>query len=85
VPGHGDVADVKDAAIFVAYLIELRRLVEEGRQAGLKGDALVQNVAPKIRAQYPDWMISDRSIAAEVRYMNDELSGTKKRPVPRPD
>lgn len=85
VPGHGDVADVKDAAVFVAYLIELRRLVEQGRQAGLKGDALVQIVAPKIRAQYPDWTISDRSIAAEVRYMNEELSGTKKRPVPRPD
>jgi len=85
VPGHGDVADVKDAAVFVAYLIELRRLVDGGRQAGLKGDALVQNVAPKIRAQYPDWAISDRSIAAEVRYMNDELDDTKKRPVPRPD
>ena len=35
-------------------------------------------VAPKMRANYPDWTISDRSIAAEVRYMNDELAGTSK-------
>ena len=47
-----------------------------GAQAGLKGDALVLEVAPKMRANYPDWTISDRSIAAEVRYMNDELAGT---------
>ena len=85
VPGHGDVADVKDAAIFVGYLIELRRLVSEGRMAGLKDEALVKDVAPKIRSAYPDWTISDRSIAAEVRYMNDELAGAKKRPVPQPD
>ena len=85
VPGHGDVADVKDVEQFRSYLLELRRLVDQGRKAGLKDDALVQQVAPKLRAQYPDWTISDRSIAAEVVYMADELAGTKKRPVPRPD
>jgi cyclase len=82
VPGHGDVADVKDVAEFRTYLLNLRRLVGEGRKAGLKDDALVQNVAPKLRALHPDWTISDRAIAAEVRYMSEELAGTKKRPVP---
>jgi cyclase len=80
VPGHGDVADLKDVEDFRTYLLDLRRLVGEGRQASLKDDALVQNVAPKIRALHPDWTISDRGIAAEVKYMDQELAGTKKRP-----
>ena len=51
----------------------------------MAGDALVQDVAPKIRALHPDWTISDRAIAAEVKYMDQELAGTKKRPVPQSD
>jgi cyclase len=85
VPGHGDVADVKDVEDFRAYLLDLKRLVGEGRKAGLKDDALVQSVAPKLRALHLDWTISDRAIAAEVRYMDQELAGTKKRPVPAAD
>jgi glyoxylase-like metal-dependent hydrolase (beta-lactamase superfamily II) len=85
VPGHGDVAKVKDVDDFRAYLLDLRRLVEEGRKAGLSGDALAQAVIPKLRAIHPDWPIGDRAAAAEVRYMADELAGTKRRPVPRPD
>jgi glyoxylase-like metal-dependent hydrolase (beta-lactamase superfamily II) len=85
VPGHGDVADVKDVAEFRGYLLALRRLVSEGRKAGLKDEALVQSVAPKLKALHPDWTISHRAAAAEIRYMDRELSGTKKRPVPAGD
>jgi cyclase len=85
VPGHGDVADVKDVEEFRAYLLDLERLVGEGRKAGLKGDALVQAVAPKLKELHPDWAISDRAAAAEVRYMDEELAGTKRRPIPRPE
>ena len=85
VPGHGDVADVKDVAEFRAYLLDLRRLVGDGRKAKLKDDALVHSVAPKQRALHPDWTISDRAIAAEVKYMDQELAGTKQRPVPQSD
>lgn len=85
VPGHGDIADARDVEDFRSYLLDLRRLVGDGRKAGLKDDALVQQVAPKIRAAHPDWTISDRAIAAEVRYMDQELAGTKKRPVPKAD
>jgi glyoxylase-like metal-dependent hydrolase (beta-lactamase superfamily II) len=85
VPGHGDVADVNDVAEFRTYLLDLKRLVGEGRKAGLKDDALARNVAPKLRALHPDWTISDRAIAAEVRYMDQELAGTKKRPIPAAD
>jgi hypothetical protein len=34
---------------------------------------------------HPAWTISDRAIAAEARYMDQELAGTKKRPVPQRD
>jgi cyclase len=85
VPGHGDVADVNDVADFRAYLADLRRLVVEGRKAGLKDDGLAQSVEPKLKSLHPDWTISDRAVAAEVRYMAQELAGTKKRPVPAGD
>ena len=85
VPGHGDVADVKDVREFRGYLLDLRKLVAEGRKVGLEGDALAAAVMPKLRRLYPDWAISDRAAAAEVRYMADELAGTKRRPAPRPD
>lgn len=85
VPGHGDVADVKGVREFRAYLLDLRRMVGDGRKAGLKDEALARSVAPKLRARYPDWTISDRALAAEVSYMDAELAGTKKRPVPVPD
>jgi cyclase len=85
VPGHGDVADVNDVVDFRAYLADLRRLVVEGRKAGLKDDGLAQSVAPKLKSLHPDWTITDRAVAAEVRYMAQELAGTKKRPVPAGD
>ena len=82
VPGHGDVADRADVEEFRGYLIDLESLVSEARKAGLKDEALAQRVAPQLKARHPDWAISDRSAAAEIRYMDEELSGTKKRPVP---
>ena len=85
VPGHGDVADVKDVRDFRSYLLDLEKLVAEGRKARLKDDALVQYVEPKLKARHADWTISDRAAAVEVRYMDQELAGTKKRPAPAPD
>jgi glyoxylase-like metal-dependent hydrolase (beta-lactamase superfamily II) len=82
VPGHGDVADAKDVADFRAYLSDLRQLATAGRKAKLRDDKLVGSVAQKLRVLHPDWTISDRAIAAEVKYMDQELAGTKKRPVP---
>jgi hypothetical protein len=85
VPGHGDVAKVKDVEDFRSYLLDLRRLVAEGRKAGLKDEALAADVTPKLKALHPDWTIGDRAAAAEVRYMAEELAGTKRRPVPQPE
>ena len=85
VPGHGDIADLKDVEDFRAYLLDLQRLVGEGRKAGLKDDALAQDVTPKLRALHPDWSISERAARFEIRYMDQELAGTKRRPIPQPD
>jgi cyclase len=82
VPGHGDIANSSDVTNFRAYLLDVRQLVTEGRRAGLRGDALAQEVTPKMKANHPDWTISDRAAAAEVHYIDQELAGTKKRPVP---
>lgn len=81
VPGHGDVATLADVEDFRAYLLDLRRLVREGLKRGLTADALAQYVTPKLKALHADWSISDRAVAFEVRYMNDELRGRKRRPV----
>ena len=85
IPGHGDIADLKDVADFRSYLLDLRRLVADGRRAHLRGDALTAAVAPKLKSLHPDWQISDRAIGFEVRYMDQELAGTKRRPVPQAD
>ncbi len=85
IPGHGDVANLSDVRDFRQYLVDLRQLVADGRKAGLKNDALAVYVEPKLKALHPDWTISDRAAAAEVRYMNDELGGTKRRPAPQPN
>jgi hypothetical protein len=45
----------------------------------------VQQVASELKVLHPDWTISERAAAAEVRYMDQELAGTKKRPVPVAD
>jgi len=85
VPGHGDVSNLKDVEDFRAYLLDLRRLVTEVRKGGLTDEALAKTVTAKLRALHPDWTIGDRAAAAEVRYVNDELAGRKRRPVPTSD
>jgi cyclase len=85
VPGHGDIADASDVEEFRSYLLDLQRLVGEARAASLKDRDLLTYVVPKLRHLHPDWTISDRAIAAEVRYMDQELAGTKRRPVAQPE
>lgn len=82
VPGHGDVARASDVADFQAYLVDLSALTAEGRKAGLSGEALVASVAPKFKARHADWESVDRSAPREIRYMDAELAGTKRTPIP---
>ena len=81
VPGHGDVATVKDVAIFRSYLTDLLSPTEAGRKNGLKGDALAADVVPKLQALYADYFTPTR---VEGALMERELDGTKRVPQPVP-
>jgi len=81
VPGHGDVATVKDVAIFRAYLTDLQSLTAAGLAMGLKSTALAADVIPKLRASHPDY---PPLTFASVLLMEKELDGTKRVPQPVP-
>jgi cyclase len=85
VPGHGDVANIQDVADFDAYLTELSTDVAAGRAAGLTGKNLADAVVPKLKARFGDWEHLDRSAPTEVGYMDAELAGAKRAPVPTGD
>jgi cyclase len=84
VPGHGDLETVKDVILFRGYLTDLASLTAAGRKRGLKGEALVADVAAKLQATHPDYPHPARVVSAEVRYMEQELDGTKRVPQPVP-
>lgn len=85
VPGHGDVAGERDVREFRAYLVNLERLVTDARRSGVEGPRRNQAISTQLRTLYPEWEISDRAAAFEIRYMDEELAGTKRRPSPQPD
>ena len=85
VPGHGDVADLKDVEDFRRIFSTCSVLVAEGRKSGLKDEALAQEVAPKLKALHPDWNISDRAAQPRFATWTRSSPGTKRRPVPVPD
>jgi cyclase len=84
VPGHGDVATVKDVAIFRGYLSDLVSLTVAGRKRGLKGDALATDVVAKLQASHSDYPTPTRAISREVTFMEQELDGAKRVPQPTP-
>jgi glyoxylase-like metal-dependent hydrolase (beta-lactamase superfamily II) len=84
VPGHGEVADASDVRDFGAYLQMLSKETAAARAMGASADALVPAVLPKLRAVYGKWEGFDDYAPQAVRFMEAELAGTKRRPVPRP-
>lgn len=85
VPGHGDVATLGDVAKFDDYLADLRTTVTRERATGLSGEALVKAALPGFTARYADWTAVGYFAPLELRYMDDELAGTKRTPVPLAD
>ncbi len=85
VPGHGDLATVKDVADFETYLTDLSAMTAEARRTGLSGDALAAAVKPRLKARYGDWDGFDYFAAKEIGFMDAELAGTKRVPTPRDD
>jgi len=85
VPGHGDLATVKDVADLEAYLTDLSAMTAEARRAGLSGDVLVAAVEPRLKARYGDWASFDYFAPKEIGFMDAELAGTKRVPTPSDD
>ena len=84
VPGHGDVANLADVGDAKTYLITLRDFTMAARKKGLKGDALVAEVLPKMKEKYGSWVAFSNFAPKEIGFMEDELNGKKRTPKPVP-
>jgi cyclase len=82
VPGHGDVATIKDVMALHDYFTDLTKWTVEARAAGLTGEALTASVLPKMKERYGDWSSFDYFATKEIGFMAAELAGTKHVPVP---
>jgi cyclase len=80
VPGHGQVANAADVANFRDYLSDLLSFVRQARTAGLRGDALMAQVLPKMKAKFGDWDAFDYFAPKEIGFAEAELNGTKRYP-----
>jgi cyclase len=82
ISGHGDVGNVDDVKAFQGYLIDLRRMVSEGRASGKTGDALVDDLMPKLKEKYGDWGAFNNFAKRNILDTDAEFAGTKKIPHP---
>lgn len=55
VPGHGDIGGPEILTAVRDYMIDLSRRVGAERKSGKGADAIVAELAPKIRSEHPDW------------------------------
>jgi len=55
VPGHGDIGGVEILTAVRDYMVDLSKRVAAERTTGKNADAIVADLAPKIRAEHPDW------------------------------
>ncbi len=85
IPGHGEVATIKDVFAFQQYLDDLRTLVSRERSVGLSGQTLVDVALPEFAKQHGDWNGFAYFAPLELGYMDDELAGRKRRPQPVAD
>jgi glyoxylase-like metal-dependent hydrolase (beta-lactamase superfamily II) len=55
VPGHGSIGGSEILSVVRDYMIGLGRRVAAERKAGKDADKIVADLAPRIRAEHPDW------------------------------
>ena len=55
VPGHGSIGGPEILRAVRAYMLGLGRRVAAERKSGKDADKIVAELAPKIRAEHPDW------------------------------
>jgi glyoxylase-like metal-dependent hydrolase (beta-lactamase superfamily II) len=95
VPGHGkfvdppeldawNMAHAPDLKAFRDYLTALRTAVSAATAAGKSGQALEDEVLPKLRRDYRTWFAFDYFSAKNIADTEAELRGTKRFPPPAP-
>ncbi len=67
VPGHGDVGGPDILIAVRQYMLDLDAQVAAARARGLKAEAIVAELEPRIRASYPDWQAPEW-IGFAIRY-----------------
>lgn len=82
VPGHGEVGTKDDVIMFRDYLSLVHKLVADVRAKRLSADALVTGVMPALIAQYGAWPAFKFMAPNNIRDVEAELNGTKKKPQP---
>ncbi len=67
VPGHGDVGGKEILLAVRDYMVDLGKRVADERKTGTDADTIVASLAPRIRAEHPDWS-SPEWIEFAIRY-----------------
>jgi len=82
VPGHGDVGSAADVKDFRNYLDDLQSTVKQLMDDGKQGEALQLAALDRLSARYASWAYFSVLAPRNVRDMQAELAGTKRRPAP---
>lgn len=82
VPGHGDVGSAGDVQDFQRYLGDLQAAVKQQLDAGLAGEALQAAALAQLTPSYGGWAYFKNLGPRNVRDMQAELTGNKRRPAP---
>lgn len=82
VPGHGDVGQAGDVQDFQRYLADLQAAVRQQLDAGKDGEALQAAALAQLTPSYGGWAYFKSLGPRNVRDMQAELTGNKRRPAP---
>jgi cyclase len=82
VPGHGDVGNAHDVAVFRDYLATVRTLVADAQAQGRSdGTAVAEAVMAPLKQQYGEWDFFTYNARQNILDMDAELRGTKRIPA----
>ncbi|MBT9458255.1 MAG: MBL fold metallo-hydrolase [Burkholderiaceae bacterium] len=82
VPGHGDVGSAGDVQDFQRYLADVQAAVRQQLDAGKDGEALQAAALAQLTPSYGGWAYFKSLGPRNVRDMQAELTGNKRRPAP---
>lgn len=82
VPGHGEVGQAGDVQDFQRYLSDLQVAVKQQLDAGATAEALQAAALAQLSPSYGGWAYFKNLGPRNVRDMQAELTGNKRRPTP---